>query len=107
MIYNVLLFKFLMADSMLKWCRDHIDTKSDTIQIIQNVGYIDRYVIYENKDGQNTIFKTIKYMNDNKETISQISLPQNLILKCEFNERNVHANLPVGSIPYELMLALK
>jgi hypothetical protein len=82
-MYLVLLFKFLMIDNMFKWCCDNIDINSNTIQIIKNIDYVDRYVIYENKDGKNAIRNMIEYMENNKENIREITLPKNLILKCE------------------------
>lgn len=82
-MYLMLLFKFSIVEKMFKWCCDNIDVDSDTIQIVKNIDYVDRYIIYENKDGKNAIQNVIKYIDSNKESISNISLPKNLILKCE------------------------
>lgn len=82
-MYLILLFKSLMVERMFKWCCDNIDIKSDTVQVVRNIDYVDRYIIYENKDGKNAIQNVIKYINDNQEEVRHISLSKNLIIKCE------------------------
>lgn len=82
-IYIVILFKFLLLDKIFKWCCANIDINSDTIQVVKNIDYVDRYIIYENKDGKNAIQNVIKYIDNNKKNIGQVTLPKNLILQCD------------------------
>lgn len=92
-MYIILLFKFLLLDQVLKWCCDNIDVNSDTIQVVKNIDYVDRYIIYENKDGKNAIQNVIKYLDDNEKNIGQVTLPKNLVLRCELTMDNGNIDL--------------
>lgn len=92
-MYIVLLFKFLLLNKIFKWCCDNIDINSDTIQVVKNIDYVDRYIIYENKDEKHAIQNVIKYLDNNKKNIGQVTLPKNLVLRCELISDNENVDL--------------
>lgn len=86
-MYIVLTFKFLLIEKIYNWCCTNIDIETPTVQIVKNINYVDRYVIYENDDNKNAIQNTINYMKHNETNMQEITLPKNIIFKCELRTK--------------------
>lgn len=82
MMYIIMLFKFMLIDSMYQYFCNIFDVKADIVQVVKNVEYVDRYVIYENKDNKHAIRNTIKFLEENKDRMKEVVLTKKIILKC-------------------------
>lgn len=75
-------FKFILLENMYKWFCENIDVKSEKIQIVRNIDYVDRYIIYDNTSSINAIQNGCKYVEENLEKASTSKLPQNIVRCC-------------------------
>jgi hypothetical protein len=82
LLYCLMLIKISILKKMVSWFCNYIDIESDTLQIVQNINYVDRYIIYENDDKKNIIQNTMKYIENNKKNMKEITIPNCLIIKC-------------------------
>jgi len=92
-LYTLSLFKISLLQRIFNWCSNFIDVSSDTLHIVQNINYVDRYIIYDNDEMKNVIQNTMKYIEDNKEQMNEINLPKCLVLKCYLREGITETNL--------------
>lgn len=85
MMYFTMLFKFMMVDSLYKFFCKLFDVETDIVQLVKNIEYVDRYIIYENKEhkkDKHAIQHTIEYVNKNEDKIKEITLQKNIIIQC-------------------------
>jgi hypothetical protein len=92
-LYTLSLFKISLLQRIFNWCSNLIDVSSDTLHIVQNINYVDRYIIYDNDERKNVIQNSMKYIEDNKEQMNEINLPKCLVLKCYLREGITETNL--------------
>jgi hypothetical protein len=78
-----------MIENMYNYFCSIIDVKAELIQIVRNVNYVDKYVIYKNKNKRNTILNAVEYVEYNLEQLEEIILLKKIIQKCVYiNEKN-------------------
>lgn len=92
-LYIMTLFKVSYLTRIFNWCSNFIDVSSDTLHMVQNINYVDRYIIYHNDDCKNVIQNTMKYIEDNKDKMTEINLPKCLVLKCYLKQDSTETNL--------------
>jgi hypothetical protein len=81
-MYIIMMFKFVMIEEMYQYFCKTFDVHSDVVHVIKNVEYVDRYIIYENKDSKYALRNTINFLEYNKYKMKEIILPRKIILKC-------------------------
>lgn len=98
-LYWVNICKCIMLKNMYEWCCDKFDVSTDTVQIILNVNYVNRYVIFENKDSKHALMNTIKYINIIKPQMQDINIPP-CIMSCNLKTNNNTINIKELLIKY-------
>lgn len=89
LIFLLFTFKFIMIENMYNYFCSIIDVKAELIQIVRNVNYVDKYVIYKNKNKRNTILNAVEYVEYNLEQLEEIILLKKIIQKCVYiDEKN-------------------
>jgi hypothetical protein len=78
-----------MIENMYNYFCSIIDVKAELIQIVRNVNYVDKYVIYKNKNKRNIILNAVEYVEYNLEQLEEIILLKKIIQKCVYiDEKN-------------------
>lgn len=82
MLSFINLCKCIMLKRMYDWCCKYFDIDADAVQVVVNVDYVDRYIVYENKDNKMAISNAIKHMCVHKNKIQVIDM-QPCVLSCQ------------------------